>query len=287
MFDQQKSDAMPGSDTQRLPVSGEVAGLRSWRLLGVSRFHGRPGEVKTEPGVPHVSIRYIEDGHANAWFNGTVRKLTKGDACIIHRDTPCQIFNDAQHPICGVAIDCSGPLIDQLISAYGLIDQPHISQSAIGLAMRSMLALQVEVEATQRRAGLVLHEMLAQLGDQANRQPDWPEVVRRSKAYIDDNIDLPLRLADVARHARCSEAHLSRMFRRCIGIPPGDYSLRQRMALAKRLLNTTSDSIKSIAIRLGYRDSFAFSHAFKNIEGTAPALWRSADRRAKDLARAS
>lgn len=286
MFDQPKPETRSYEPT-RVSAAAEPAAPRSWRLLRIARFQGRPGEVHTEPGAAHTSIRYIEDGHGTAWLNGAVRTLAPGDACILHRDTPCQIFNDAQHPIRGVTIDCSGPMIDQLMAAYGLLDQSHISQSAIGLVIRNLLPLAIESEATQRRAGLLLHEMLAQLGDKANHQPEWPEVVRRSKAYIDDNVDLPLRLADVARHARCSEAHLSRMFRRCLGVPPGDYSLRQRMALAKRLLHSTGDSIKCIALRLGYRDSFAFSHAFKNIEGTAPALWRSADRRAKDLARAS
>jgi AraC-like DNA-binding protein len=46
------------------------------------------------------------------------------------------------------------------------------------------------------------------------------------------------------------------------------------MELAKALLDTTGESVKAIAERLGYRDSFAFSHAFKAVVGAAPSKWR-------------
>jgi len=58
-------------------------------------------------------------------------------------------------------------------------------------------------------------------------------------------------------------------------MPPGDYIITQRMALAKSLLYSTGDPVKAIAARLGYRDTFAFSHAFKKSVGEAPTLWRS------------
>jgi len=283
MFDHSNAMTTPAatSEVPAMPIAP------AWRLHRVGRFRGRPGEIANEGAHPHVSIRYIEEGHATAWIDGAVRKLAAGDVCLIHRDARLQIYHDPAHPIAGIIVDCSGTMIDQLLASYGLLERAYVAQASVGPAMRSLQGLAGIGETAQRRAGLALHEMIAQLGERVDGQPAWPEVVRVGKAYIDDNVDSPLRLADVARHARCSEAHLSRMFRRFLGVPPGDYSLRQRMALAKRLLLGSDASIKSIANRLGYRDTFAFSHAFKNVEGTAPTLWRSADQRSRGLARAS
>lgn len=279
MFDHNHTASASATTGETTPQAAPA-----WRLHGVGHFRGRPGEIANEGPHPYTSIRYIEEGHATAWIDGSVRKLGAGDVCIVHREARVQLYHDPAHPISGIMVDCSGPMIEQLIAAYGLSERAHIAQASIGPAIRSLQSLASDMP---RRTGLALHELLAQLGERVEVQPAWPEVVRLSKAYIDDNIDSPLRLADVARHARCSEAHLSRMFRRHLGVPPGDYGLRQRMALAKRLLLTTDASIKSIANRLGYRDTFAFSHAFKNVEGTAPTLWRSADQRSRGLARAS
>ena len=72
-----------------------------------------------------------------------------------------------------------------------------------------------------------------------------------------------------------NEAGLSRSvffdrFRREVGVPPMEYLLSWRMALAKSLLGRREGGIKEIARRVGYGSASAFSVAFTRFVGMPP-----------------
>lgn len=258
-----------------------------WCLRCVARCQGQSGQTFDRPNHAYTSIEYVEEGFGTLTIGGQSRRLGPGDAFILPEGEAHRIVCDDVHPWRILFIDCTGPLPRQLLSAYGLDAVRIFPRTMIAQPMRNLLHFTGDDADLQVRAGQAIHEIIAMLHRSIRKVPDWPEMVIRTKVFIDANLERQIRLSDVARHAGCSEAHLSRVFRRCLGMPPGDYIITQRMALAKSLLYSTGDPVKTIAARLGYRDTFAFSHAFKNVEGTAPTLWRSADQRSRGLARAS
>jgi len=71
-----------------------------------------------------------------------------------------------------------------------------------------------------------------------------------------------------------SENHLSRIFRRELGISPWDYLNRYRIKQAKELLTNTQDSITSVALRVGFNDPAYFSRVFRKQVGQSPSTFR-------------
>lgn len=63
-------------------------------------------------------------------------------------------------------------------------------------------------------------------------------------------------------------------FLRHYGTSPYDYLLRLRMELAANLLRGTSDPVKSVALRCGFKHVETFLRAFARVHGASPKRWR-------------
>ncbi|TDQ05057.1 AraC family transcriptional regulator [Labedaea rhizosphaerae] len=85
---------------------------------------------------------------------------------------------------------------------------------------------------------------------------------------------------DLARECALSRSAFAARFVAGVGIPPATYLAHVRLDAATDLLRGTSLPVALIAKNVGYTSEAAFSRAFKNHHGSAPAHWRR-DARAK------
>ena len=101
----------------------------------------------------------------------------------------------------------------------------------------------------------------------------------RITEYIDSNISNPdLTIADIAEAAGFSEVHFRKLFKNHYGISPKQYILNNRLHIAKKLLESTNDSISQIANRCGFSTIFYFSKLFKDKMGISPYEYRERHR---------
>lgn len=263
-------------DVPHLRSCDPAGALPGWCLRCVARCQGLRGQIFDRPQHAYTSFEFVEAGFGMLTVAGQTAELGPGDAFILPQGIDHRIVCDAVEPWRVLFIDCFGPLPAQLRAAYGLENTHIFPGAAIAQPIRNLLNFVGDDEALQERAGTIIHEILAKLHANVTKAPDWPEFVIRAKAYIDANLESAVGMADIATHVGCSKAHLSRNFHRYVGSPPVDYLIARRMDLAKALLDTTGEPIKTIAERLGYRDTFAFSHAFKTAVGVSPSQWRRA-----------
>lgn len=77
-------------------------------------------------------------------------------------------------------------------------------------------------------------------------------------------------VADLAAEAAMSRSAFFARFSRVVGLPPMEYLLAWRMALAKRLLRTRELAIEHVAARVGYGSASTFSTAFSRHVGMSP-----------------
>jgi len=77
-------------------------------------------------------------------------------------------------------------------------------------------------------------------------------------------------VADLAAEAAMSRSAFFARFSRIVGLPPMEYLLAWRMALAKRLLRTRELAIEQVAARVGYGSAGTFSTAFHRHVGMPP-----------------
>lgn len=103
------------------------------------------------------------------------------------------------------------------------------------------------------------------------------EVVRNilsAQSYIDNNYEKPLQATEIARNIGMSYGYFSRCFHDVIGEPFSEYCIHVRIKRAKALLETTSQTVQSIASAVGYQDEKYFSRIFKKFTGMSPSEFR-------------
>ncbi|TDD12317.1 helix-turn-helix domain-containing protein [Nonomuraea deserti] len=94
----------------------------------------------------------------------------------------------------------------------------------------------------------------------------FPWVMRR--------LDQPLTVEDLARQANMSSRHLTRHFRSTAGTTPLRWLLTQRIRRAQELLETTDDSIDTIASASGMGTATTLRRHFQRTIGVPPDAYR-------------
>lgn len=106
------------------------------------------------------------------------------------------------------------------------------------------------------------------------RSPTLPPQLRLVLELMESNIEEPLSVEDLARHAGISLRQLDRLFRHHINASPARYYLELRMTRARRLLAQTCDQITSIAIACGFAGTAHFSRCYRDFFGESPSQAR-------------
>jgi AraC family transcriptional regulator len=93
--------------------------------------------------------------------------------------------------------------------------------------------------------------------------------------YINDNSHRDVRLSDLAEVAETSRFHFARLFRECMGVPPHQYLMQQRIEKAKLLLRAPRHNVHEIASATGFTNASHFAKTFRRIVGVSPTGWKA------------
>jgi AraC-like DNA-binding protein len=103
-------------------------------------------------------------------------------------------------------------------------------------------------------------------------------VVSRALRLMQDDPAEAWTLASLARETHVSRATLARRFSDVVGQPPMEFLTEWRLALAADLLLDPTETIGSVAPKVGYRSAYALSAAFKRVRGIRPGQYRHSER---------
>jgi AraC family transcriptional regulator of arabinose operon len=92
--------------------------------------------------------------------------------------------------------------------------------------------------------------------------------------YINNNLEKPFTVEDIAEHVQLSKTQLSTMFKDKTGSTLISWREERRIARASRLLTQTTLQIQEIAEQIGYGDPLYFSRIFSRLVGSSPRIYR-------------
>ncbi|WP_422745565.1 AraC family transcriptional regulator [Micromonospora sp. WMMD754] len=89
--------------------------------------------------------------------------------------------------------------------------------------------------------------------------------------HLEQRLDQPLDVPELARIACVSEHHFRRLFSALAGVPLSEYVRRRRLTLAGADVLAGRESLLDVAVRWGYGSNEAFARAFRSVHGVGPA----------------
>lgn len=121
-----------------------------------------------------------------------------------------------------------------------------------------------------------LVDFLLRVLDLADRQPGTRVSSQISDLlrYIDSNLHRKLPLRELAARARLSIPRLKARFKLEVGMPPAEYVMRCKIAVARRRLADPSVTITRVAMDLSFASSQYFATVFRRFTGQRPSMLR-------------
>jgi AraC family transcriptional regulator len=98
--------------------------------------------------------------------------------------------------------------------------------------------------------------------------------IQRLTTFILDHLNQNLSLEMLAEQVGFSPYHFARLFRQTTGESPHQFVLRQRLAVAQRLLKETDLPLAHVASEVGIPNQSHFTQAFKRRWGITPLAYR-------------
>jgi AraC-like DNA-binding protein len=99
--------------------------------------------------------------------------------------------------------------------------------------------------------------------------------VRRAIDFLEDRLEEPVRLADIARAAGLPPYRAFRAFVRVVGTTPHAYQRQARVRRAAMLIRR-GDPLSEVAATAGFADQAHMTRVFRRMMGVTPGLYRAA-----------
>lgn len=104
--------------------------------------------------------------------------------------------------------------------------------------------------------------------------PTLDRRVARAIAMMEQRLDSPLTVQDIAATLGLSARRLEDLFRSGLGTTPGAYALSLRLAAAHRMLTDTRHPLSEVALRTGFSSPATLSRAFRRRFNLSPGAAR-------------
>lgn len=104
-----------------------------------------------------------------------------------------------------------------------------------------------------------------------------PSALRVALELMHSNIEDPILVSEISRHAGISRRQLERLFLRYMEATPRSYYMRLRLTHARQLLQHTDKPMSQVALASGFVSFPHFSKRFREMFAIAPTGFRARD----------
>jgi transcriptional regulator GlxA family with amidase domain len=98
--------------------------------------------------------------------------------------------------------------------------------------------------------------------------------ILRAQQFVENHLARQITVEDLAKRAGMSTRNFDRRFRAAAGEAPTSYLQKLRIERAKRLLETTDNTVSEIMLKVGYEDERSFRRLFSSLTQLSPKAYR-------------
>ncbi len=235
-----------------------------------------------------LTLLWLLEGSVELRDGETGRYLQADELAIVNRHRRWSLHSKTANVVMVLSLN-AGWLTrldgDFFASAYQSSSATRDAEDTLRYLMRQLLVLglvnpqahyRLEANRWLSEIALLLASRFSRpLTAQASRGAErWSQRINRVVARIDANYQRRLSLQEIAAAEFVSEAWLSRLFRKEVGVSFMQYITGLRLRKAAEQLTTTRQSIQQIAQQQGFASSRVMSDLFKREHGLTPRQFR-------------
>jgi AraC-like DNA-binding protein len=254
----------------------------------VSFWHGKNFSLGEHSYHSEIEIQFIIQGHGQYFIKDTNYEFNKNSVLIIH--------NNEVHTYV--------PSEDCFINKISLTFSPNMfARNSVIKSIIAHLQSFYHIILSERdgiKAAMILEDIAE---DYRTKEEFWREsvklhiesflflvfrasstsfikslnknpVVQEVIDYVELNFSKTPSLNDVAEHVYLSPCHLSKVFKKYVGIGYKTFLISRQIVEAKRLLEETDYKISVIAYEVGFNELCTFNRDFRAVVGISPSEYR-------------
>lgn len=231
----------------------------------------------------HYSVEFVARGRGSLTLHGQEYALAAGTVFSCGPGVSPRVTADARDPLEKYFVGLTGPRAPQLLAECGLAPGTAAQVSSVAEVQEVFDSLIRDglrgTGASNALCATLAEYLMIKLADLVVPPGTCPSpaaaTYQRCRRHITTHFRRLRSLEQVAQECDIDQAYLCRLFRRFDREGPYRYLLRLKMNhAAERLRRDSTVLVKEVAVAVGFPDPFHFSHAFKNIFGTSPDVFR-------------
>ncbi|MGT2625527.1 AraC family transcriptional regulator [Streptococcus thoraltensis] len=233
-------------------------------------------------------LHYITQGRGKFYYKDQVIDLTAGDLFLLKPNELTFYQADSQEPWSYYWLGLSGNKIADYFRYSQIEDLAFLRRDAFKDKIRLhqlienlvQTASQITLTSSNLQLLASIYEILFQLAQEApSSQPtdrsSSNQLYLDAKHIIETRYSLTeLTIQSIANELSINRSYLTTVFKDHQQQSPKEYLLQIRMQRAKQLIETTKESIKVVAISVGFSDALYFSKSFKKFWKMTPTTMR-------------
>jgi AraC-like DNA-binding protein len=242
-----------------------------------------PGFRIERPSFRYHAVEFLAGGEWTASVGGKSRRAGPGTVLVYGPHKGITLAASGNGPHLKFFLNLAGAGTGRLLAQSGIdgsrffhIDHMDRVAQLFGLVLSCR-----DLPAKKRPLAscMLAKALVARIGAERtlpharNASPD--HAFERCRRHMDQHYTEITSIGEAARSCHVTPEYFSRLFRRFAGTTAERYLTTLRANHAARMLaGDSGPSIKEIAHRIGYKDPYHFSRAFKSVHGVSPKMFR-------------
>lgn len=239
----------------------------------------KPGHRHSYELVNEFLIHYIHSGKGTFYCDGKVYNLCAGQAFLIAEKRGVYIADRAQ-PWTYSWIRFSGETGRRFLRTLNLSsDNPIYTTENHDAVMNCLKRINATVKSENE---FLIHAVFLELfgtmvrfsaNETFSPRNAADEFIDKCKSFLLTNYEKKITASDLADAAGVEYSYLFRLFKKNLGVSPGNYIIDFKLDKAAAMIREFGKPVGEAAAAVGYDDRVAFSKLFKMRYGVSPSVY--------------